>query len=137
MKHYVIHQKKWHCLKIRKIILKFDHGIGNLLLSQSDSPLVDILSSLLKGKEKVPILRTNINIINTRTANNISTQGTDTLDSLSQLVHESENKASPPVTSISIKDYFVLIMYLTYAKKCLMISKLKFWKKNYLAEGYK
>ena len=117
--------------------MKFDHGIGNLLLSQSDSPLVDILSSLLKGKEKVPILRTNINIINTRTANNISTQGTDTLDSLSQLVHESENKASPPVTSINIKDYFVLIMYLTYAKKCLMISKLKFWKKNYLAEGYK
>ena len=46
-------------------IEKIDQGIGNLSLSQSDSPLVDILSSLLKDEEKVPILRPNINITNT------------------------------------------------------------------------
>ena len=49
------------------------HAISNLPLSQSDSPLVDILSSLLKDEEKVPILRSNINITNTGTANNICT----------------------------------------------------------------
>ena len=31
-------------------IEKFDQGIGNLSLSQSDCLLVDILSSLLKGE---------------------------------------------------------------------------------------
>ena len=36
-------------------IEKIDQGTGNLSLSQSDSPLVDILSSLLKDEEKVPI----------------------------------------------------------------------------------
>ena len=64
-------------------IEKIDQCIGNLSLSQSDSLLVDILSSLLKGEEKVPILRPNINITSTSTANNISTQGNDTSVSLS------------------------------------------------------
>ena len=36
-------------------IEKNDQGIVNLSLSQSDSPLDDILSSLLKDEEKVPI----------------------------------------------------------------------------------
>ena len=83
---------------------KIDQGIGNLSLSQIDSPLVDILSSLLKYEEKVLILRPNINITNTSTANNICTQGNDTSVSLSQLVDESENEVSPPVTFKRIKD---------------------------------
>ena len=33
-------------------IEKFDQDIGNLSLSQSDSPLVDNLSSLLKDEKK-------------------------------------------------------------------------------------
>ena len=37
-------------------IEKIDQGAGNLSLSQSNSPLVNILSSLLKDEEKVPIL---------------------------------------------------------------------------------
>ena len=52
---------------------KINQGIGNLSLSQSDSPLVDILSSLLKDEEIIPILKPNVNIANTSTANNIST----------------------------------------------------------------
>ena len=54
-------------------IEKIDHGLGNLLLLQSDSLLVIILSSLLKDVEKVPALRTIINITNTSTTNIIST----------------------------------------------------------------
>ena len=46
-------------------IEKIDQGIYNLSLSQSDFPLVDIVSSFLKDEEKVPILRPNINITNT------------------------------------------------------------------------
>ena len=38
-------------------IEKIDDGIKNLSLYQSHSPLADILSSLLKDEEKVPILR--------------------------------------------------------------------------------
>ena len=53
-------------------------GRGNLSLSQSDSSLVDILSSLLKDEEKVPILTPNIKISNTGTGDNICTQGNDT-----------------------------------------------------------
>ena len=87
-------------------IEKIDQGIYNLSLSQSDFPLVDIVSSFLKDEEKVPILRPNINITNTSTANNICTQGNDTSVSLSQLVDESENEVSPPVTSKRIKGYF-------------------------------
>ena len=63
-------------------------GTGNLSLSQSDSSLVDILSSLLKDKKKVPILTPNIRISNTGTADNICSQGNDTSVSLSQLVNE-------------------------------------------------
>ena len=37
-------------------IEKIDQDGGNLSLFQSDSPLVDILSSLLKDEEKFPIL---------------------------------------------------------------------------------
>ena len=55
-------------------IEKIDQDIGNLLLSQNDSPLVDTLSSFLKDEEKVPILRPNINITNTSTANNVCTR---------------------------------------------------------------
>ena len=80
-------------------IEKIDQGTGNLLLSQSDSPLSDILSSLLKDEEKVPILTPNIKISNTITANNICTQGSDASVSLSQLVDEPGNEVSPPVIS--------------------------------------
>ena len=38
-------------------IEKIDQDGGNLSLFQSDSPLVDILSSLLKDEEKFSILR--------------------------------------------------------------------------------
>ena len=62
-----------------------------------DSALVDILSSPLKDDKKVPILRPNIT--STSTANNIFTQGNDTSVSFSQLVDESGNEVSPPVTS--------------------------------------
>ena len=57
---------------------RIDQGASNLSLSQSDSPLVDILSSRLKDEEKVPILTPNIKFSNTSTANNICTQGNDT-----------------------------------------------------------
>ena len=80
-------------------IEKIDQGTGNLLLSQSDSPLADILSSLLKDEEKVPILTPNIKISNTSTANNICTQRSDASVSLSQLVDEPGNEVSPPVIS--------------------------------------
>ena len=91
---------------------KIDQGTGNLSLSQSDSPLVYIFSSLLKDEGKVPILTPNIKISNISTANNICTQRNDTSVSLSQLVDES-GKVSPPVTSKRIKVTFVLTMYLT------------------------
>ena len=71
-------------------IEKIDQDGGSLSLSQSDSPLVDIFSSLLKDEEKIPILRPNINITNTSTTNNICTQGNDTWVSLSQLADELE-----------------------------------------------
>ena len=83
-------------------IEKFDQGTGNFSLCQSDSPLVDNLSSLLKEEEKVPTLRPNTNI----TANNISTQSNDTSVSLSQFVDKSENEVSPPATYERIKSYF-------------------------------
>ena len=43
-------------------IEKIDQCTGNSSLSQSDSPLVDILSSLLKDQKNVPILTSNIKI---------------------------------------------------------------------------
>ena len=100
-------------------IEKIDQGIGNLSLSQSNSPLVDILSSLLKDKEKVPILRPNINITNTSTGNNVCTQGNDTSVSLSQLVDESENEVCPPVTSKRIKGYFCFDNVFNLSKEVL------------------
>ena len=54
---------------------------------------MDILSSLLKDKEKVPILTPDIQISNTSTANNIRTQGNDTSVSLSQLVMTQKMKS--------------------------------------------
>ena len=54
-------------------------GIDNLLLSQSDSSLVDILASLLNDEHKFPTLSPNANITSSSTSNNISTQGSDTL----------------------------------------------------------
>ena len=72
MEHYVIHQMALFEDK-KENITKTDQAISNLSLSQSDSPLVDNLTSLLKDEEKVPILRSNINITNTSTANNIYT----------------------------------------------------------------
>ena len=100
-------------------IEKIDQGISNLSLSQSNSPLVDILSSLLKDKEKVPILRPNINITNTSTGNNVCTQGNDTSVSLSQLVDESENEVCPPVTSKRIKGYFCFDNVFNLSKEVL------------------
>ena len=87
-------------------IEKIDQGRGNLSLSQSDSPLVDFLSSLLNHEEKLSILTLNIKISNARTANNTCTQGNDTSVFLSQLVDESENEVSAPVTSRRINGYF-------------------------------
>ena len=87
-------------------IEKIDQGRGNLSLSQSDSPLVDFLSSLLNHEEKLSILTPNIKISNARTANKTCTQGNDTSVFLSQLVDESENEVSPPVTSRRINGYF-------------------------------
>ena len=43
-------------LEDRKENEKIHQGTRNLSLSQSDFPLVNILSSLLKDEEKVPIL---------------------------------------------------------------------------------
>ena len=100
-------------------IEKIDQGISNLSLSQSNSPLVDILSSFLKDKEKVPILRPNINITNTSTGNNVCTQGNDTSISLSQLVDESENEVCPPVTSKRIKGYFCFDNVFNLSKEVL------------------
>ena len=100
-------------------IEKIDQGISNLSLSQSNSPLVDILSSLLKDKEKVPILRPNINITNTSTGNNVCTQGNDTSISLSQPVDESENEVCPPVTSKRIKGYFCFDNVFNLSKEVL------------------
>ena len=100
-------------------IEKIDQGISNLSLSQSNSPLVDILSSLLKDKEKVPILRPNINITNTSTGNNVCTQGNDASISLSQLVDESENEVCPPVTSKRIKGYFCFDNVFNLSKEVL------------------
>ena len=80
-------------------------------LSQSDSLLVDILSSLLKYEGKVPNLTRNIKITNTTTADNICTQGNDASFSLSQLADESENEVSLRCTSK--KAIFVVIMNLT------------------------
>ena len=54
---------------------------------------MDILSSLLKDKEKVPILTPDIQISNNSTANNIRTQGNDTSVSLSQLVMTQKMKS--------------------------------------------
>ena len=87
-------------------IEKIDQGRGNLSLSQSDSPLVDFLSWLLNHEEKLSILTPNIKISNARTANKTCTQGNDTSVFLSQLVDESENEVSPPVTSRRINGYF-------------------------------
>ena len=80
-------------------------------LSQSDSLLVDILSSLLKYEGKVPNLTRNIKITNTTTTDNICTQGNDASFSLSQLADESENEVSLRCTSK--KAIFVVIMNLT------------------------
>ena len=71
---------------------RIDQGASNLSLSQSDSSLVDILSSLLKDKKNFPILTPNIKISNTGTTDSICTQGNDTSVCLSQLVDESGNE---------------------------------------------
>ena len=48
--------RKMALLEDRKENEKIHQGTRNLSLSQSDFPLVNILSSLLKDEEKVPIL---------------------------------------------------------------------------------
>ena len=111
-------------------IEKIDQGIGNLSLSQSDSPLVHILSSLFKDEKRVPILRPNINITNTSTANNICTQGNDTSVSLSQLVDKLENEVSPPVTSKRIKGYFCSDNVFNLSKKVLSEIEIKVLEKG-------
>ena len=80
-------------------------GIDNLLLSQSDSSLVDILASFLNDEHKFPTLSPNANITSSSTSNNISTQGSDTSISLNQCVDQSENEVSPPVTSQRLKGF--------------------------------
>ena len=111
-------------------IEKVDQGIGNLSLSQSDSPLFDILSSLLKDEEKVPILTPNIKINNTSTINNICTNGNDTSVSLSQLVDESENEISPPVSFKRIKGYFCFDNVFNLSKKVLNEIEIKILEKG-------
>ena len=111
-------------------IEKTDQCTGNLSLSQSDSPPVDILSSLLKDEEKVLILTPNIKITNTSTANNICTQGNDTSVSLSQLVDESENEVSLPVTSKRIIDYFCSDNVFNLSKKVLNEIEIKVLEKG-------
>ena len=49
MEHYVIHQMALFEDKKENITITYQ-AISNLPLSQSDSPLVDILSSLLKDE---------------------------------------------------------------------------------------
>ena len=100
-------------------IEKIDQGTGNLLLSQSDSLLVDILSSLWKDEEKVTFLTLNIKISNTSTANNTCTKGNVTSVSLSQLVDEKGNEVSPPLTSKRIKGYFCSDNVFNLSKKML------------------
>ena len=115
MEHCVI-LKEMALLKYKKRILKkliraqLTYHYQKAL-SQSDSLLVDILSSLLKYDGKVPNLTLNIKITNTTTADNICTQGNDASLSLSQLVDESENEV--PLRGTSKKAIFVVIMYLT------------------------
>ena len=83
----------------------------------------------MKDEDKVLVLRLNINITSNNTANNISTQDNDTSVSLSQLVDESKKEISPPVTCEGIKGYFCSDTAFNLRKKCLMNSKLKFWKR--------
>ena len=80
-------------------------GIDNLLLSQGDSSLADILASFLNDEHKFPTLSPNANITSSSTSNNISTQGSDTSISLNQCVDQSENEVSPPVTSQRLKGF--------------------------------
>ena len=94
-------------------------GIDNLLLSQSDSSLVDFLASLLNYEHKFLTLSPNANITSSSTSNNISTQGSDTSISLNQCVDQSENEVSPPVTSQRLKGYFCSDTVFNLSKKVL------------------
>ena len=94
-------------------------GIDNLLLSQSDSSLVDILASLLNDEHKFPTLSPNANITSSSTSNNISTQGSDTSVSLNQCVDQSENEVSCPVTKQRLKGYLCSNTVFNLSKKVL------------------
>lgn len=69
--------------------------MGNLSSAESDSSLVDILSSPFKNEQRVAILKPNINITNTSTDNKVSTRDNDTAILLRKLVDELKNKVSP------------------------------------------
>ena len=69
--------------------------MGNLSSAESDSSLVDILSSPFKNEQRVAILKPNINITNTSTDNKVSTRDSDTVILLRKLVDELKNKVSP------------------------------------------
>ena len=81
----------------------------------------------LKGR---PILRLNISITNISTINNICTQCNDTSLSLSQLVDETENEVSPPVTSKRIKDYFCSDNVFNLSRNLLNEIEIKVLKKG-------
>ena len=106
-------------------IEKNDQGTGNLSLSQSDSPLVDILSSLLKDEEKVPILTPNTKFSNTSTANNICTQGKDTSVSLSQRFLSSLLKGEEKVAILTPnKKLIILALLTTFVHKVMILQFL-------------
>ena len=69
--------------------------MGNLSSAESDSSLVDILSSPFKNEQRVAILKPNINITNTSTDNKVSTRDNDTAILLRKLVDELKDKVSP------------------------------------------
>ena len=69
--------------------------MGNLSSAESDSSLVDILSSPFKNEQRVAILKPNINITNTSNDNKVSTRDNDTAILLRKLVDELKNKVSP------------------------------------------
>ena len=77
-------------------------------------------------KTLTPILTPSIKITNSSATNNICTQGNDTSVSCSQLVDETENEVSPPVTCKKIKGYFCSDTIFNLSKKVLNEMENKF-----------
>ena len=81
-------------------------------------------------KTLTPILTPNIKTTNTSATNNICTQGNDTSVSWSQLVDETENEVSPPVTGKKTKGYFCSDTVFNLSRKVLNEIENKFLQKG-------